>query len=160
MFLCLLSCHVTLMAMINPFLYLLAAMLCRVMHGWLSIFSGQPLRKISRFLEESSSTMKDHNTISTLRTIEIQQQAVGSLLGDDTSQRNDGYFDKYTENSLHTDGHFKFNKLFCSVYLNNNELAWEISEKLTFQMVAKLFRGSIWPFIFSFYRGMNAFGEF
>eukprot|EP00579_Thalassiosira_antarctica_P001271 CAMPEP_0201865614 /NCGR_PEP_ID=MMETSP0902-20130614/441_1 /ASSEMBLY_ACC=CAM_ASM_000551 /TAXON_ID=420261 /ORGANISM="Thalassiosira antarctica, Strain CCMP982" /LENGTH=874 /DNA_ID=CAMNT_0048390405 /DNA_START=134 /DNA_END=2756 /DNA_ORIENTATION=- len=95
------------------------------LHGWVSIFSGQPLRKISRSLAESSSSMKEHNAMSSLRANGFHQQAVGSLLGDSsTSHGNDGCFDICDEKDLILDGQFKLNELVVSVFLVNNELAW------------------------------------
>ena len=133
-------------------------MLCAEVHGWVSLISGKPLRKVLRSMVESSLSMKEYNTASSLRATRFHQQAVGSLLGDPAHiHGTDGCHD-VEEKSLLFDGQANFDEMVVSVFLENHELAWKLAEKL--HNFGKIFEGSIWPYICSFYRGMSAFGKF
>lgn len=131
------------------------AMLCAEVHGWVSLISGKPLRKVLRSMVESSLSMKEYNTASSLRATRFHQQAVGSLLGDPAHiHGTDGCHD-VEEKSLLFDGQANFDEMVVSVFLENHELAWKLAEKL--HNFGKIFEGSIWPYVCSFYRGMSAF---
>lgn len=130
-------------------------MICAELHAWVSLISGKPLLKVARSMVESSSSMKEYNTTASLHAIGFHQQATGTLLGDPAyTHRNGGCHDT-EENTLVLDGQAKFNGMLVSVFLDDYELAWKLSEKL--HNFDKIFGGSIMPYICSFYRGMSAF---
>ena len=138
-----------------------AAMICAQLHCWVSLLSGQPLRKVSRYLEESSKSMKMHSSMSTLRAIEFHQEATGRLLGDPAYDHRKRCCKTNEGNNLIRSFQLKLDKMIVAVFLNNYELAWETSEQVQFPFpsATRWLKNSIWRYIYLFYRGISAFGE-
>jgi len=128
------------------------AMICAEMHGWVSLISGKSLQRVSRSMVKSCSVMKEYNTMVSMRATEFHQQAVAILLGNPACINKK---DNTEQNDLILDGKAKFNEMVVSVFLTNHDLAWKIAEKL--DNFGTIFKGSIMPYICSFYRGMSAF---
>lgn len=99
--------------------------------------------------------MKEYNTMVSMRATEFHQQAVAILLGNPSLCQENSDCHNTKQNDLILDGKAKFNEMVVSVFLTNHELAWKIAEKL--DNFGKIFKGSIMPYICSFYRGMSAF---
>lgn len=131
------------------------AMVCAEMHGWVSLISGKSLQLVSRSMMKSCSVMKEYNTVVSMRATEFHQKAIAILLGNPTCTNEKDDCHITDENDVILDGKAKFNEMVVLVFLAKYELAWKIAEKL--HNFGKIFKGSIMPYICSFYRGMSAF---
>jgi len=133
------------------------AMSCALVLMWTSFYSGQPLKKVLKTLDQLRSSMAEYSMVRALRGNRNLRQAVEYCMGD---SREDRFQlppapgeDKRPDDAVSE--HARLMQLLVAVLFGDNELAWAMaSERL--KSFGKNFGGTTWPYVCAFYRGLAA----